>query len=43
MKLAAQVTNLKIRSRYAIRMALVAEVDECIEAAKRIRTLIESL
>jgi len=26
-----------------IRMALVAEVDECIEAAKRIRTLIESL
>ncbi|MGR6872870.1 succinyldiaminopimelate transaminase [Pseudomonas sp. HK3] len=26
-----------------IRMALVAEVDECIEAAKRIRALIESL
>lgn len=26
-----------------IRMALVAEVEECIEAAKRIRTLIESL
>lgn len=26
-----------------IRMALVAEVDECIEAAKRIRSLIESL
>jgi N-succinyldiaminopimelate aminotransferase len=26
-----------------IRMALVAEVDECIEAAKRIRTLIENL
>ena len=26
-----------------IRMALVAEVDECIEAAQRIRSLIESL
>jgi hypothetical protein len=24
-------------------MALVAEVDECIEAAKRIRALVESL
>ena len=26
-----------------IRLALVAEVDECIEAAKRIRALIESI